>query len=116
MLAYPLNHPAREANDLRSTLLRNAYKVPANQGQNTVDAINKHLRELSAESDNWDNFEHMLNPREEPIANRLSRETAEAFVINLSKDRYLSHYLRKTSRQMLTSQPVDISTLRTDAA
>ena len=112
MLAYPTNQPVREDNNLRSTMLGdNAYTIPANQ--KGIDAINKHLREQSAESDNWDNFEFMLNPLDEPIAGHLSSETAESFLINLSRDRYLKHYLRKTSRQILTSRPVELPFLHT---
>jgi hypothetical protein len=109
MLAYPINYPVRQANDLKSTMLGdNEYTVPVNRSQKSIEAADKHLREHAAESDNWDNFELMLNPMDEPIASPLSCKTAESFIRNLARDRYLKYYLRKTSREILTSRPVDV--------
>src|ERR1700722_18337039 len=86
MLVYPIIHPVGIDNDLRSTMLGdNAYTVPLKRSQKGIEAYEKRLRVHAAQSDNWDNFELMVNPMDEPISSHLSVETAELFIKHLSR-------------------------------
>jgi len=82
-------------NDLTDVLKKD---LPADQTQRNEEMI-----ENAASSDGWRDYHSMLDPIKS-FAPRLTAEHAKEFILNLSKDHFLNHYLQTTSRSHLRSK------------